>query len=706
VVTIQQRLMALIVASMLVVVGVLTWQQASSRLDDIHSWLRRKASTYSQLVGKQVLSAVAFSDRETAREVLEGLESDRDVAGIRLLGANGVVLFAYGPAVVAARDVVRETTPVVSLEGPEGVLTIELSTRSAQAARARVIEISLVAGGIALACSTLMAWLIARGIARRLRAISCVVTAVAGGDLEQPPIDDTRGDEVSALASAFNAMVGQLKQLLDRVRELARKEQDRLEALVAERTDALEARTRQMRLVFDQVDQGLLVIDLDGTIASDHSAVVERWLGAMPVSHHVVDLVRSFEPARADWFALAWGSLGAGLLPVELAVTQLPSSFTSDGRQLVWSYKPFELANGNTRILVVISDVTAQLARGRDEQRERETVSLLSRALRDRAGFVESCAETARLVAAIESTDAASVTFARDVHTLKGVSGFLELTSIADACHALESARADRDDSRVVEERVAIITRWRELAALAEPFLDGTRNRLDVTERDVAELEAAIARGASSRELAELATSWRDERAVDRLVRVAELARTLAARAGKAPIDVTVECAPNLRVRGRLAPLWSTLAHVVRNSIDHGLERSDERARTGKPMVPKLTLRAEVRSGGLVLELADDGRGIAWDRVAALAASRGFAVATREDLEAALFADGVSTAAQVSELSGRGVGLSALHAAAEALGARTSISSEYGLGTTLRIAWPRDSHEAPIAARGESCAAH
>ncbi|HEY1814467.1 MAG TPA: ATP-binding protein [Kofleriaceae bacterium] len=479
------------------------------------------------------------------------------------------------------------------------------------------------------------------------------------------------------------------------IRDMLVTADERAEEL-AQAQAALAARTHKMQLVFDHIDQGLLVVDLDGEIASDHSAIVEVWLGPMPASRRLADLVRTFAPARADWFALAWASLGDGLMPIELAVTQLPASFEVAGRHLAWSYKPFVPPDGSARILVVITDRTAELVHAREERRERETISLFSRALRDRAGFVESCAETARLVAAIEVRDGASISFARDVHTLKGVASMLELASLADACHALESSLAEGDLARVAAERVAIAVRWRELAALAEPFLDRARGRLDVLDIDVSELEAALARGASAAELSQIMASWRDERAIDRLARVAELAQSVATRLGKGPIEVAIECTSDLRLPVWLAPLWSALGHAVRNAIDHGIEPAEVRAAAGKSGAARLALRAGIRGHELVVELADDGYGIDWDGVAVAAGARGLPAATRADLETALFTDGVSTSALVTETSGRGVGLAALRATVDSLGARAAIASVTGRGTTLQIAWPYRARE-PIA---------
>ncbi len=508
-------------------------------------------------------------------------------------------------------------------------------------------------------------------------AISCGVqdvAAIVGGVSPEIPIVFTALAVMSWVL--VNARVQIIREMLvtadERGDELAR-----LSVLV-------EARTRQMRLVFDQVDQGLLVVDLDGTIATEHSAIVERWLGPMPESQRIVDLIRAFAPGRADWFAMAWEALGDGLVPLELAVTQLPARFEVDGRHLAWSYKPFD-----RRVLVVISDVTDAIANADDERREREMTSLLSRAVRDQASFVESFDEMARLVAAA-AVGGDSVSYRRDVHTLKGVAGIVELASIADACHELETAMADVDHVRARELRAVIQARWHELAGFAEPFLEHARSRLDVTESDVVELEAKLARGAPLAELARTLAGWRDDRILARLRQLADLAHSLARQLGKEPLEIEIDCASELRSPNRFAPIWAALCHVVRNAVDHGIESSDARAATGKPAVARLTLRAAARDSAVVIDVSDDGRGIDWDRVKAAAVARGLPASTHGELEAALFDDGVSTSPQVSETSGRGVGLAAMRATAAQLGAVVSATSRAGRGTSIAVALPID----------------
>ena len=123
--------------------------------------------------------------------------------------------------------------------------------------------------------------------------------------------------------------------------------------------------------------------------------------------------------------------------------------------------------------------------------------------------------------------------------------------------------------------------------------------------------------------------------------------------------------------------------------VDHGLDDVDTRVARGKSPVGKVGLRCFDGRGELLIEVSDDGGGVAWDAVRAKAASLGLPAETREDLEAALFADGLSTAEQVTDTSGRGVGMSALLATVQQLGGTIHLQTEAGEGTTWSIRVPR-----------------
>ncbi|EHQ04666.1 chemotaxis protein CheA [Leptonema illini] len=139
--------------------------------------------------------------------------------------------------------------------------------------------------------------------------------------------------------------------------------------------------------------------------------------------------------------------------------------------------------------------------------------------------------------------------------------------------------------------------------------------------------------------------------------------------------------------------LADPLTHMVRNAIDHGIESSpEERERAGKPREATITLSASHRAGEIIIEVSDDGHGINPDAVLRRAVERGLyneGDPIREDqIYRFIFEPGFSTAKEVTELSGRGVGLDVVRKNVESLRGRIEVESERGKGTMFRIILP------------------
>ncbi|MBY4892701.1 chemotaxis protein CheA [Rhodobacteraceae bacterium N5(2021)] len=141
-----------------------------------------------------------------------------------------------------------------------------------------------------------------------------------------------------------------------------------------------------------------------------------------------------------------------------------------------------------------------------------------------------------------------------------------------------------------------------------------------------------------------------------------------------------------------LERLVDPLNHMVRNAVDHGLESKEDRLAAGKPAEGTVTLSAAHRSGRVVIEISDDGGGINREKVREIGEERGLvtpgAALTASEIDALLFMPGFSMKDEVSELSGRGVGLDVVRSEISALGGRMSISSEMGKGTVFSISLP------------------
>jgi two-component system chemotaxis sensor kinase CheA len=138
--------------------------------------------------------------------------------------------------------------------------------------------------------------------------------------------------------------------------------------------------------------------------------------------------------------------------------------------------------------------------------------------------------------------------------------------------------------------------------------------------------------------------------------------------------------------------LADPLTHMIRNAIDHGLETPAERIAAGKPDHGEVRLSAAHRSGRIVIEVSDDGKGIDRARVRAKAIERELIAPdvqlTNAEIDNLLFLPGFSTASRISDISGRGVGMDVVKSSIHALGGRVSIVSAPGEGTTFSMSLP------------------
>ncbi|MBA3931074.1 MAG: chemotaxis protein CheA, partial [Xanthomonas sp.] len=133
------------------------------------------------------------------------------------------------------------------------------------------------------------------------------------------------------------------------------------------------------------------------------------------------------------------------------------------------------------------------------------------------------------------------------------------------------------------------------------------------------------------------------------------------------------------------------LVHLVRNSIDHGLEMPDVRAEAGKDETGTITLAASHQGGHIVIEVSDDGRGLNRDRILAKATERGLPLPenpTDAQVWDLIFQPGFSTADAVTDLSGRGVGMDVVRRNIQALGGEVQLESAAGRGTRVVIRLP------------------
>ncbi|MBC6500631.1 chemotaxis protein CheA [Citrobacter freundii] len=172
--------------------------------------------------------------------------------------------------------------------------------------------------------------------------------------------------------------------------------------------------------------------------------------------------------------------------------------------------------------------------------------------------------------------------------------------------------------------------------------------------------------------------------------RFPRLVRDLAGKLGK-QVELTQVGSSTELDKSLIERIIDPLTHLVRNSLDHGIELPEKRLEAGKSPIGNLTLSAEHQGGNICIEVTDDGAGLNRERILAKAVSQGMPIhenMSDDEVGMLIFAPGFSTAEQVTDVSGRGVGMDVVKRNIQEMGGHVEIQSKQGQGTTIRILLP------------------
>lgn len=479
-----------------------------------------------------------------------------------------------------------------------------------------------------------------------------------------------------------------------------------LEARVAARTEELASTNREVLAMLDGMDQALFSLDSDLRIGPRYSRQLVALLGTGDIAGRSVgEVLLAHTDLGSDRRAALEMALRCsfGGTPVfaSLNSDHLAREFTFTGvdgqkKQCEVSWNLVTNAEGTIdKILVVLRDVTLlrELRAAQDRAAfEMEVVAeILSAGIDPFQAFCRSASEVligwAQLRSAARRLGPSdALQLFRELHTLKGHARGLGFRRIVDQLHATEALLEVHGGvgephwdavARALTELQASLDAHAEIAQRKLAGLwTSDRERLA---RAVEAIDAAL-EGPRSRPsqlapaLQQIEHALREVRSVPLETLLADARRgvaSLAAELGKPPPSIEWGAAGTT-----LAPAWARVlrdvfTHTFRNAVDHGIEAPEERVARGKRARGLIRLSTEPRADGLRIRLTDDGRGLALARLRERAAA---APGSDEALAEMIFHPGVTTAQQVSTISGRGVGMDAVRSAIHERGGRVALS--------------------------------
>lgn len=695
--------------AMLLVLGLVTSftyiEVNRNEREQLLSSKERAATMVTELFAAGVTAPLSFGDEPGVRESVALLMKNANVLCGAVWGVNaaspdkpgeklaettrGGLLPASAPASASVAHIERTATalvleqPVIGASGEVlGVVRVAFSLQRENAAIAAAQQRTLVTSlALALGLGGVLLALTRTLIVRRLARLAGAAKRLEDG--EAVDIDVETNDEVGRLARAFASMT----------------------EAIASREAHISARNRDLRRVLDNVTEGLFTVSKEGLMSDERSRVLDEWFGQPANAHQFFAYFESFAPITARWLRMGFTALQDDFVPVEVILDEMPKRFEHAERSFELEYLPIwkgpEEDQVVGEILVVVRDITSRIERERAEQAQRVAMNVFRRMLNDRAGFREFSREALRLVDAIadgsiELRDPSRTL--RDIHTLKGNTALYGIETVAEICHRIESRIHEEGGGPSAPEVGEIRAAWSTIRVLAEELdRSSSDDRIELHVDEYTEHLGLLEMRFPNDPLTATARAWSNELATHRLARIAEQGRSLAQRLGKPDVVVDVSAVPaTLRLPTETwSPVWSAFAHVLRNTFDHGIETTAERASVGKTKGGHVRITLSSTRTGVELCVADDGRGIAWESIRKRAADLGLPHETQADLEEALYADRVSSRTTTTETSGRGVGMGAVRDVIRSCGGAITIETEAGRGTTLRVRLPPSMLDAP-----------
>jgi two-component system, chemotaxis family, sensor kinase CheA len=459
----------------------------------------------------------------------------------------------------------------------------------------------------------------------------------------------------------------------------------------------VEERTRQIRTIIDNVQSGFFIVGPSLTVEGGATKSCQDLFKSQVENRSLLRVLGMNELDQENYKGLVEQVFESPMFE-EMSIEQLPKRFgTMDGRLLHASPTPVKNEQGDTTSLLYnINDITLLQQTEKKAALQASLITILKRRdgfLRFIGNFKENIAVSHKIVVTKTQDGLRAI-----LHTLKGNSSSFGLHELAALIHHIEGQEdisahelhtISGDFESFLKEHFAI---------LGIEYNAVSRSVYEVSKEELQQLEKSTLECKNFESLKNAVKSWAYE--TQKLPAGALIAdmepyvNDLAKR-----LEKTTEfriVGGNLKVdHAALSSVCENLVHAFRNSIDHGIEKSRERLAFAKPAAGKIVVEFSENSENWNVSVWDDGRGIDIEKVKEqairknLVTSQQVAKLSNAQIMEFIFKEDFSTATEVSEISGRGVGLSALKSAATQAGGNIVVSSETNRGTRFMINIPK-----------------
>ena len=471
---------------------------------------------------------------------------------------------------------------------------------------------------------------------------------------------------------------------------------------IDEKTSEVIKRNDTIEMIYQNVKSGFLLVNSQSLVQEGYTQSCSALIGKNFKSGKDLPALLGMNTRMGDHFRLMVEQVFEDILPEDLALEQIPSWFTISSDTSP-TYEPKarvinlqgsvvrDRDSKVTAILFTVNDITSLEAAEKENRRNAALMKVIKRKeafskfIEDTREMIQKCS----VLVKGRTDESSKLRF--NLHTIKGNAASFSITELASKVHEVEEKPViDLADLALINSTLDKFLKDCE-NAFGESLING-KNRQKTFPVSESDFEQLIVLGNDSPKLLAWASEMQMEKSGKIFEHFANHAKEVAAKLGKR-IEVQITSPERRMDNQHLEPLLNALCHAVRNAVDHGLEHSNERK--SKPEVGRLRLGIASMDSEWVITIEDDGRGIDPEKVSTIALKKGLVTSdqvkqmTDDQKTKLIFREGFSTASDVTEISGRGIGMSALRDVVESMKGRIEIDSKIGKGTKMSFIIPK-----------------
>lgn len=479
---------------------------------------------------------------------------------------------------------------------------------------------------------------------------------------------------------------------------------------------SLEESQGQMKSLLSGIKEGLFFFERNGDISPERSLALGEILKGSENCANIYELVSKFSQVKREsvevCLKLLWPPKENEnfFSPFEMTISMLPKEVSivdgSKTRYVKFLYNPLYSSSGQLeKVIVVVSDISEVIKNQKAAELQAERVEKISYAANNIESYKGFLDEANLLVSLTSENFSAKVldphSFAelqRHLHTLKGMLGIFFFNQLASGIHAIEDILSTEKEGSVShgqEKWKNWVDAWKSETKDIDLSLGLDKNKdfFSVKKRKV-DYISSYAKNQNLPELIELCDSLSRFEIAQVFDKYSSYLKELSSRRPEKKASIKFAESSCEIAYNEIKKVDTAIIHILRNCLDHGIEETEERVAIAKPEEGMIEFACTRKHDSITLTIADDGKGIDGDKLAEKALESGFW--TNEELKEAswedkinlIFAPNLSSKDEVTELSGRGVGMDAVKETMLAMGGEISISSKPGKGSSFILIIP------------------